>query len=91
MCADRDLALMATAPDPFTHVILRGALQGFARVSSAKHLSRPCLRCSLQVDTSTAFASALAAFYEHIPVGLEAGLRTDNCSIPSPERRPTAA
>ena len=45
-------------------------------------------------DTSTCFASALAAYYNHIPVGhVEAGLRTDNIYFPFPEeinRRLTA-
>ena len=37
-------------------------------------------------DTSTAFASALAAFYMQIPVGhVEAGLRTYNLASPFPE------
>jgi UDP-N-acetylglucosamine 2-epimerase (non-hydrolysing) len=37
-------------------------------------------------DTSTAFASALAAFYQLIPVGhVEAGLRTRNLRSPYPE------
>ena len=37
-------------------------------------------------DTSTTFATALAAFYERIPVGhVEAGLRTGNLSSPWPE------
>ena len=37
-------------------------------------------------DTSTTFASALAAFYMHIPVGhVEAGLRTYNILSPFPE------
>jgi UDP-N-acetylglucosamine 2-epimerase (non-hydrolysing) len=40
----------------------------------------------VQGDTTTAFASALAAFYEQIPVGhVEAGLRTDNLFDPFPE------
>jgi UDP-N-acetylglucosamine 2-epimerase (non-hydrolysing) len=37
-------------------------------------------------DTSSAFAAALACFYEHIPVGhVEAGLRTYNIASPYPE------
>ena len=37
-------------------------------------------------DTSTAFASSLAAFYQQIPVGhVEAGLRTHNIWSPYPE------
>ncbi len=37
-------------------------------------------------DTTTAFASALAAFYLHIPVGhVEAGLRTSRYEYPYPE------
>jgi UDP-N-acetylglucosamine 2-epimerase (non-hydrolysing) len=43
-------------------------------------------RLLVQGDTTTAFASALAAFYEQIPVGhVEAGLRTDNLLDPFPE------
>ena len=39
-----------------------------------------------QGDTTTAFAAALAAFYQQIPVGhVEAGLRTDNLLNPFPE------
>jgi UDP-N-acetylglucosamine 2-epimerase (non-hydrolysing) len=48
----------------------------------------------VQGDTTTAFASALAAFYQQVPViHLEAGLRTGNMSSPFPEeanRRLTA-
>lgn len=37
-------------------------------------------------DTTTAFASALAAFYQHVPVGhVEAGLRTNDLRSPWPE------
>ncbi len=37
-------------------------------------------------DTTTSMAAALAAFYQHIPVGhVEAGLRTHNISSPWPE------
>ena len=40
----------------------------------------------VQGDTTTAFASALSAFYQKIPVGhIEAGLRTDNLYDPYPE------
>ena len=40
----------------------------------------------VQGDTSTAFAAALGAFYEQIPVGhIEAGLRTNQLCDPFPE------
>lgn len=40
----------------------------------------------VQGDTTTTFASSLAAFYHHIPVGhVEAGLRTWNRYLPYPE------
>jgi UDP-N-acetylglucosamine 2-epimerase (non-hydrolysing) len=40
----------------------------------------------VQGDTSTAFTSALGAFYQQIPIGhVEAGLRTDNLFNPYPE------
>ena len=40
----------------------------------------------VQGDTTTVFATALAAFYRHIPIGhVEAGLRTGNLKSPWPE------
>lgn len=40
----------------------------------------------VQGDTTTVLASAIAAFYNHIPVGhVEAGLRTGNMQSPFPE------
>jgi UDP-N-acetylglucosamine 2-epimerase (non-hydrolysing) len=40
----------------------------------------------VQGDTATCFASAVAAFYERVPVGhIEAGLRTHELSAPFPE------
>ncbi len=80
LVADRDLALMAPR-QTLTHVTC-AALQGL-RGEFSEH--RPDL-VLVQGDTTTAFASALAAFYEQIPVGhVEAGLRTDNLLDPFPE------
>jgi UDP-N-acetylglucosamine 2-epimerase (non-hydrolysing) len=78
--ADHDLELMAPR-QTLTHITC-AALQGLEREFAAQ---RPDLAL-VQGDTSTAFASALAAFYGQIPVGhVEAGLRTDNLHDPYPE------
>ncbi len=78
--ADLDLALMAPN-QTLTHVTC-AALQGLQQ-EFGEH--RPDL-VLVQGDTTTAFASALAAFYAQIPVGhVEAGLRTDNLFDPFPE------
>jgi len=54
-------------------------------VSDVLHRSSPDI-VLVQGDTTTAFASALAAFYAKIPVGhIEAGLRTYNLHSPFPE------
>ena len=78
--AQRDLALMAPK-QTLTHVTC-AALEGL-RHEFAEH--RPDL-VLVQGDTTTAFAAALAAFYDQIPIGhVEAGLRTDNIYDPFPE------
>ncbi len=78
--ADHDLALMAPN-QTLTHVTC-AALQGLQQEFGSH---RPGL-VLVQGDTTTAFASALAAFYEQVPVGhVEAGLRTDNLFDPFPE------
>jgi UDP-N-acetylglucosamine 2-epimerase (non-hydrolysing) len=80
LTADRDLALM-TPRQTLTHVTC-AALAGLEQ-DFTEH--RPDL-VLVQGDTTTAFASALAAFYQQIPVGhVEAGLRTDNLLDPFPE------
>ena len=77
---DRDLNLMRpyqTLPD-LTAGILRG-------VSAVLQEERPWA-VLVQGDTTTAFAGALAAFYEGIPIGhVEAGLRTYDLAAPWPE------
>ena len=78
--ADHDLALMAPK-QTLTHITC-AALNGLKEEFTAH---RPDL-VLVQGDTTTAFASALAAFYEQVPVGhVEAGLRTDNLLDPFPE------
>ncbi len=77
---DYDLDIMKkdqTLPD-ITSAVLRGVDQVLAEVSPGVVL--------VHGDTTTAFASALAAFYRQIPVGhVEAGLRTRNLYSPYPE------
>jgi len=78
--ADHDLDLMAPR-QTLTHVTC-AALQGLRDDFQAY----PPALVLVQGDTTTAFAAALAAFYEQIPVGhVEAGLRTDNIFDPFPE------
>ena len=58
------------------------ALTGVSEVIAAEHPDAVLV----QGDTTTAFASALAAFYQQVPVvHLEAGLRTNNRYNPFPE------
>jgi len=77
---DHDLDLMKPGQD--LTGITCGALTGLKDVIAA--CKPDCVL--VQGDTTTAFAGALAAFYQRIPVGhVEAGLRTGNIYAPWPE------
>ena len=77
---ESDLKLMQagqTLPDLTARVV--------TQVSSALRDLRPAALL-VQGDTTTVLGSALAAFYERIPLGhVEAGLRTGNFDAPWPE------
>ena len=78
--ADLDLDLMKPRQS-LTHITC-AALEGLRKDFQE---NRPDL-VLVQGDTTTAFAAALAAFYEQIPIGhVEAVLRTDNLQNPFPE------
>lgn len=77
---DFDLNIMKPAQDLYdiTGRILTGIREVFKEFKPDAVL--------VHGDTSTTFATALAAFYEQIPVGhVEAGLRTGNLYSPWPE------
>ena len=77
---DRDLALMAPRQSlaHITSMALTGLQEDF--------LHHPPHLVVVQGDTTTAFAAALAAFYQGIPLAhVEAGLRTDDLGNPYPE------
>src|SRR6516165_8605399 len=76
------LDLFSLRPDQDLAYLTGAALSGVAGVLASW---RPD-RVIVQGDTTTTFASALAAFYHKIPVAhVEAGLRTDNIYSPWPE------
>ena len=78
--ADHDLAIMQHG-QTLTDISCR-SLRGLEDLF--KHLQPQIVL--VQGDTTTAFAAALAAFYQQIPVGhVEAGLRTDDIYNPYPE------
>ncbi len=78
--ADYDLEIMQ-AQQSLNDITCR-SLQGLDALFRQR---RPDL-VVVQGDTTTAFAAALAAFYQKIPVGhVEAGLRTDDIFNPYPE------
>lgn len=77
---DHDLKIMERGQTLFD--ITEKVLWGMKRIYEAE---KPDM-VLVHGDTSTAFASALAAFYENIPVGhVEAGLRTYDIHAPYPE------
>jgi UDP-N-acetylglucosamine 2-epimerase (non-hydrolysing) len=78
--ADRDLEIMQ--PKQTLTDITQRSLKGLEELFQEL---KPQLAI-VQGDTTTAFAAALAAFYQQIPIGhVEAGLRTDNLLDPYPE------
>ena len=80
LSGDRDLQIMQPK-QTLTDITCR-SLQGLEKLYQQ---IKPQL-VLVQGDTTTAFAAALAAFYQQIPVGhVEAGLRTDNIFNPYPE------
>jgi UDP-N-acetylglucosamine 2-epimerase (non-hydrolysing) len=80
LSADYDLAIMQ--PNQTLSDITRWSLEGLEQLF--KKLQPQLVL--VQGDTTTAFAAALAAFYQKIPVGhVEAGLRTDSIYNPYPE------
>ena len=80
LAPDQDLALM-TPRQSLAHITcaaLTGLQEDFRR--------HPPHLVLVQGDTTTAFAAALAAFYQRIPLAhVEAGLRTDDPWNPYPE------
>ena len=78
--ADYDLDLMQTDQD------LNGfTARALPRLQNVMKQVRPNF-VLVQGDTTTAFVTALAAFYEHVPVGhVEAGLRSFDRTNPFPE------
>lgn len=80
LTADQDLAIMQ--PKQTLTDITCNSLQGLEKLFQTL---APRL-VIVQGDTTTAFAAALAAFYQKISVGhVEAGLRTDDLYNPYPE------
>ncbi|MEG3438694.1 UDP-N-acetylglucosamine 2-epimerase (non-hydrolyzing) [Pannus brasiliensis CCIBt3594] len=78
--ADEDLEIMQPRQSltDITCRSLRGLETVFGRIQPRLVI--------VQGDTTTAFAAALAAFYQQIPIAhVEAGLRTDNIYNPYPE------
>ena len=88
---DQILAGFAIVPDADLNVMqpgqtLAGLTSRAMTALDAELAANPADLLLVQGDTTTAFASALTAFYRRIPVGhVEAGLRTGNLQSPWPE------
>ena len=80
LTADHDLEIMK--PQQTLTDITYRSLQG---LETAFKILKPHI-ILVQGDTTTAFAAALAGFYQQIPIGhIEAGLRTNDIYNPYPE------
>ena len=80
LSANVDLEIMQSGQS-LTDITER-SLRGLDRYFQTSHSDFAIV----QGDTTTAFAAALAAFYQRVPIGhVEAGLRTDNLLNPFPE------
>ncbi|MEG1502054.1 MAG: UDP-N-acetylglucosamine 2-epimerase (non-hydrolyzing) [Synergistaceae bacterium] len=80
LVADKNLLIMKANQtlDYITSSVLNGAGEYFDEIKPDAVL--------VHGDTTTTFASALAAFYRNIPIGhVEAGLRSFNIRLPFPE------
>jgi len=88
---DQVLSLFGIEPDFDLDIMTAGQSLTDITVRSLSGMSPLIERTApdaviVQGDTTTTFASALAAFYHHVPVGhVEAGLRTHNLEHPFPE------
>lgn len=78
--ADIDLGIMSAKQTPLS--VAQAVLEGVDRVCQQESLDAVLV----QGDTTSAMASAMAAFHHHIKVGhIEAGLRTQDLAAPFPE------
>jgi UDP-N-acetylglucosamine 2-epimerase (non-hydrolysing) len=88
---DQVLTLFRIKPDFDLDLMRESQGLGYLTTAVLEGVSKVCRavrpqRILVQGDTTTAFAAALAAFYEKIPVAhIEAGLRTRNVYSPWPE------